>query len=207
MTQNPEESRKNTKRKVPLKTDQVFNINLTNQSMQVDVAKTFGISDQQLTTDIIPLVLLPEETPSTILKKIAEHVKNKFNIQVSPGAIQKTLKNMEVTWKTVTPIPHKFNSDTHPYQGYSLSDGKKKTGMTSIDICNFLVCLQNHCPAQSIIIIDNTRIHGGDDFERVKNLLKESTRKINIKVLPKYLLLLNTIELAFNIIKTQIKHK
>ncbi|KNZ44635.1 hypothetical protein VP01_8972g1 [Puccinia sorghi] len=44
-------------------------------------------------------------------------------------------------------------------------------------------------------------------FERVKKLLKESTKKINIQFLPKYLPFLNPIELAFNIIKTQIKHK
>ncbi|KNZ44529.1 hypothetical protein VP01_9071g1, partial [Puccinia sorghi] len=86
-------------------------------------------------------------------------------------------------------------------------DGKKKTGTTLINICNFLVHLQDHCPAQSIIIMDNTRIHGGDNFERIKNLLKESTRKINIKFLPNYLLFLNPIGLGFNMIRTQIKHK
>ncbi|KNZ56643.1 hypothetical protein VP01_2357g1 [Puccinia sorghi] len=46
---------------------------------------------------------------NTTLKKLAELVKNKFYIEVSPGAIQKTLKKIEVTWKTVTPIPHKWN--------------------------------------------------------------------------------------------------
>ncbi|KNZ46681.1 hypothetical protein VP01_7052g1 [Puccinia sorghi] len=70
-------------------------------------------------------------------------------------------------------------------------DGKKKTGMTSIDICNFLVHLQDQCPAKSIIIMDNTRIHGVDDFQRVKY----------------YSLFLNPIELTFNIIKTENKHK
>ncbi|KNZ51448.1 hypothetical protein VP01_394g3 [Puccinia sorghi] len=153
----------------------------------------------KLKTDVITSVmLLLKETPSTTLKKLAEHVKNEFNIQVSPGAIQKTLKNIEVTWKRSG-----FNSDTCPSHGYSLSvkaatlktnargslinliDGKKKTGATSIDICNFLVCLQDHCPAQLIIIMDNTRICGADNFERVKNLLKESTKKINIEFLPK----------------------
>ena len=65
-------------------------------------------------------------------------------------------------------------------------DGKKKTGMSSIKKCNFLVCLQDHCPAKSIIVMENARIHGGEDFEWFQNLLKESTKKINIEFLPKY---------------------
>ena len=86
-------------------------------------------------------------------------------------------------------------------------DGKKKTGTSSINIFNFLVCLHYYCPAELIIVMDNARIHGGEDFERVRNLLKESTKKINIEFLPKYSPFLNPIELAFNIIKTEIKHK
>jgi hypothetical protein len=53
--------------------------------------------------------LLLEETPSTTLKKLAEHNESQFNIQVKPAAIQKTLKTIEVTWKTVSPIPQKWN--------------------------------------------------------------------------------------------------
>jgi transposase len=41
--------------------------------------------------------LLLEETPSTTLKKLAEHIMSKFDIQVTPAAIQKTLKKIEVT--------------------------------------------------------------------------------------------------------------
>ncbi|KNZ55946.1 hypothetical protein VP01_2539g4 [Puccinia sorghi] len=151
----------------------------------------------------------------------AKHVQNEFDILVSPGAIQKTLHNIEVTWKTVTPIPHKWNEaaflqERHEYvlnrvtnirqklifiddakliYFFSIGgfiyfellnkDGKKKTGTTSIDICNFLVRLQDHCPAESIIIMDNTRIHCGYNFEQVKDLLKESTNKITIEFLPK----------------------
>jgi transposase len=64
----------------------------------------------KLTTDFITsILLLLEETPSTTLKKLAKHVKSKFNIQVTTAAIQKTLKTIEVTWKTVTPIPRKWN--------------------------------------------------------------------------------------------------
>jgi hypothetical protein len=58
---------------------------------------------------ITSVLLLLEQDPSTTLKKLAEHVKAEFNIQVSPAAIQKTLKSIEVTWKTVTPIPRKWN--------------------------------------------------------------------------------------------------
>ncbi|WAQ87725.1 hypothetical protein PtA15_8A631 [Puccinia triticina] len=67
-----------------------------NNKTQVEVAKSFGVSDQQ-------------DTPSTTLKKLAEHVKSEFDIQVTPAAIQKTLKTIKVTWKTVTPIPQKWN--------------------------------------------------------------------------------------------------
>ena len=54
--------------------------------------------------------------------------------------------------------------------------------------------------------MDNARIHGGEDFEWVKNLLKESTKKIEMEFLPKYSPFLNPIKLAFNIIKTEVKH-
>ena len=54
--------------------------------------------------------------------------------------------------------------------------------------------------------MDNARIHGGEDFERVRSLIKESAKKLKIEFLPKYSLFLNPIELAFNIIKTHVKH-
>jgi transposase len=85
-------------------------------------------------------------------------------------------------------------------------DGKKKTGTSAIDICNFLIWLKDHCPDGSIIVMDNARIHGGDDFEKVRSLLIKSTKKIAIKFLPKYSPFLNPIELAFNIIKTHVRH-
>ena len=58
---------------------------------------------------ITSILLYLKENPSTTLKKLAKHVKDEFDIQFSPAAIQKTLKNVKVTWKTVTPIPHKWN--------------------------------------------------------------------------------------------------
>ena len=85
-------------------------------------------------------------------------------------------------------------------------DGKKKTGTTSTNICDFLVRLQDHLDSGSIIVMDNAWIHGGDDFERVQNLLKESSKKIEIEFLPKYSPFLNLIKLAFNIIKIKVKH-
>ncbi|KNZ61959.1 hypothetical protein VP01_132g12 [Puccinia sorghi] len=80
--------------------------------------------------------------------------------------------------------------------------GRKKTGTTANDICNFLLRLQDHCPPGSIIIMDNAPIHGGDDFERVRLLIKESAKKLDTEFLPKYSPFLNPIELAFNILKT-----
>ncbi|KNZ60369.1 hypothetical protein VP01_15642g1, partial [Puccinia sorghi] len=66
---------------------------------------------------------------------------------------------------------------------------KKKTGTTSTNICNFLVQLQDHCPTESIIVMDNAQIHGGIEF------------------LPKYSPFLNPIKLVFNIIKIDVKNK
>ena len=62
-----------------------------------------------ITNIITSIFLLLEDNPSTTLKKLLEHVKNNFDIKISPAAIQKTLKTINVTWKTVTPIPHKWN--------------------------------------------------------------------------------------------------
>lgn len=94
-----------------------------NNKKQVRVAKLFGVSDQQvrhivydacndkpsastnqrgtkskLTTDVImSILLLLEDTTSTTLKKLAKHIKSKFDIQVTLAAIQKTLKTIKVT--------------------------------------------------------------------------------------------------------------
>ncbi|KNZ53370.1 hypothetical protein VP01_3261g2, partial [Puccinia sorghi] len=82
---------------------------------QIDVSKTFGISDQQVQRIIdgaqnnknivTSILLLLKDNPSTTVKKITEHVENNHDIQVLPGAIQKMLKTINVSWKTVTPIP------------------------------------------------------------------------------------------------------
>ena len=54
--------------------------------------------------------------------------------------------------------------------------------------------------------MENAPIHASEDFERVRLLIKESAKKLNTKFLPKYSLFLNPIELAFNILKTHVKH-
>ncbi|KNZ62335.1 hypothetical protein VP01_1283g9 [Puccinia sorghi] len=68
----------------------------------------------------------------------------------------------------------------------NLIDGNKKTGPTANHICNFLLHLQDHCPPGSIIIMDNTPIHGGDDFEHVQLLIKESAKNLEMEFLPRY---------------------
>ncbi|WAR55341.1 hypothetical protein PtB15_6B80 [Puccinia triticina] len=257
-----------------------------NNKTQIEVAKSFGVSDRQvqrivddarndkpsastnrrgakskLTADVItPILLLLKETPSTTLKKLAEHVKSEFDIQVTPAAIQKTLKTIEVTWKTVTPIPQKwneaaflqqrhnyvlncvtnvgqklifvdesgFNSETRPLHGnaaalktnvrgsmINLIGAMSEEGMPYYELLNKdgkkrleqLHSTYDHCSTGSIIVMDNAKIHGGEDFERVRNLLKELDKKIEIEFLPKYSPFLNPIELAFNIIKINVKHK
>ena len=52
-------------------------------------------------------------------------------------------------------------------------DRKKKTGTSAINIYNFLIWLKDHCPNGSIIVMDNARIHGGDNFKKVPSLLIE----------------------------------
>ncbi|KNZ64404.1 hypothetical protein VP01_1032g1 [Puccinia sorghi] len=253
-----------------------------NSKKQVEVAKTFGISDRQvrrilddartqrplastnrrgpkskLTTDVLTSVLLLlEDNPTTTLKKMSEHIREEFDISVTPAAIQKTLKTVDITWKTVTQIPRKWNEaaflqQRHDYvlnrvtnvdssiswlfvdwpcshfenkckrQPINLigamaedgmiyyellnEDGKKKTGTTTNDICNFLLRLQDHCPPGSIIIIETAPIHGGDDFEQDQLLIEESAKNLDTEFLPKYSPFLNPIELAFNILKTHTK--
>ncbi|KNZ64258.1 hypothetical protein VP01_104g6 [Puccinia sorghi] len=82
---------------------------------------------------------------------------------------------------------------------------KKKLTIAN-DICNFLLRLQDHCPPELIIIMDNAPIHVGENFERVQSLIKESAKKLKTKFLAKYSPFLNPIELAFNILKTHFKH-
>ncbi|KNZ52921.1 hypothetical protein VP01_339g3 [Puccinia sorghi] len=52
---------------------------------------------------------LQEDNSTTTLKKASEHIREKFDISVTPEAIQKTLKTVNTTWKTVTQIPQKRN--------------------------------------------------------------------------------------------------
>ncbi|KNZ48947.1 hypothetical protein VP01_5309g2, partial [Puccinia sorghi] len=216
-----------------------------NNKKQIDVSKTLGISDRQMTTEIVTsILLLLEDNPRTTLKKLTEHVKNDHDIQFLPGAIQKMLRKIDqhdYVLNRVTNVGQKlifidesgFNSQTHPSHGYSLTGkffisffltgpvlktnacgnlvgeimGKKKTGTTSTNICNFLVLLQDHCPTESTIVMDKTRIHGGEDFDRIQMLLKQSLKKIGTEFLPEFLLFLNPIKLAFNMIKIDVKHK
>ncbi|KNZ44701.1 hypothetical protein VP01_8917g2 [Puccinia sorghi] len=64
----------------------------------------------KLTTDVLTSVLLwLEENPTTTLKKMSEHIREEFDISVTPEAIQKTLKTVDITWKTLTQIPSKWN--------------------------------------------------------------------------------------------------
>ncbi|KNZ51341.1 hypothetical protein VP01_3997g2 [Puccinia sorghi] len=98
-----------------------------------------------------------------------------------------------------------FNSQNHPSHGYSLTD---QFFLSFSIVCCFVENKRKteydqpyHWHAESIIVMDNAWIHGGDNLERVWNLLKEASKKIEIEFLPKYLLFLNPINLAFNIIK------
>ncbi|KNZ58602.1 hypothetical protein VP01_189g6 [Puccinia sorghi] len=40
---------------------------------------------------------------------MSKHIREEFDILVNPAEIQETLKTVEITWKTVTQIPHKWN--------------------------------------------------------------------------------------------------
>ncbi|WAQ89224.1 hypothetical protein PtA15_10A648 [Puccinia triticina] len=102
---------------------------------QTEVAKDFQISNRQvrrivsnaregkpnaslnrrgpkskITSDILVSILLHlEEDPKSTLSDLAKLVKDEFDVQISTPAIHKTLKSVDVTWKTVTPVPRKWN--------------------------------------------------------------------------------------------------
>ncbi|KNZ48160.1 hypothetical protein VP01_586g1 [Puccinia sorghi] len=105
-----------------------------NSQKQVEVVKTFGISNSQvcqilddahtqrssastnqrghkskLTTKVLTSVLLLEDNPTTTLMKMSKNIREEFDISVTPAAIQKTLETVDMTWKTVTQIPQKWN--------------------------------------------------------------------------------------------------
>ncbi|KNZ61675.1 hypothetical protein VP01_1371g4 [Puccinia sorghi] len=223
-------------KKVPLKTDQALNVVLTNPSVAKNRLMLQKPSEYRTNKSDASVMML--EATKIQLLQTDMHVKNNHNIQVSPGAIQKMLKTIDVTWKTVTPIPRKwneatflqrqhgysgFNSQTHPSHGYSLTGegfffsvnhmlicfiffSKKRRGRRFENKCKRFDHKCYHCPTESIIVMDNAQIHGGEDFDCIQTLLKESLKKIGIEFLPK-LPFLNPIKLVFNIIKIDVKHK
>ncbi|KNZ61634.1 hypothetical protein VP01_1376g1 [Puccinia sorghi] len=187
-------SQKNTKRKSSAKDRSSIQSSQCCQNIwhiQLTTSTNRQGAKYKLTTDVMTLVMfILEETPSTTLKKLVEHVKNKFDIHVSPSAIQKTLKNIKVTWKTVTPITHKWNEaavlqEQHNYVLNQVTNIGKAAN------------LKTNAGGSLINLISAIwKKENGDD-----------PKKINIKFLPKCSLFLNPIKLAFNIIKTQIKHR
>ncbi|KNZ51228.1 hypothetical protein VP01_4037g1 [Puccinia sorghi] len=151
----------------------------------------------QLTTNVLTSVLLLlEDNLTTTLKKMSEHILN-------------------VGQKIIFIDESGFNSQNHPSHGYLLTgmpcsrfENKCKRQpyqpyrTTANNICNFLLHLQDHCPPGSIIIMDNPPINGGNDFERVQLLIKESAKTLDTEFLSNYSPFLNPIELTFNILKT-----
>ncbi|KNZ57933.1 hypothetical protein VP01_2039g6 [Puccinia sorghi] len=164
------------------------------------------------------VLLLLEDKSTTTLKKMAKHICEEFEISVTPEEIQKTLKTVDITWKTVTQIPCKWNEASflqqqHNYVLNQVTNTHPSCGLFVDWYVFFLLIMEKKNPvppqktsATSSAIMDNTPIHGGEDLERVQSLIKESAKKLERKFLPKYSPFLNTIELALKVLKTHFKH-
>ncbi|KNZ47956.1 hypothetical protein VP01_600g1 [Puccinia sorghi] len=112
-----------------------INLNYNIRKKQAKLAKTLGVSDRQVcqilddahkkrpsastkqqgpkskpTTKVLTSFLLfLEKNPTINLKKMSEHIHEEFDISITPEAIQRTLKMMKITWKSVTQIPQKWS--------------------------------------------------------------------------------------------------
>jgi transposase len=82
--------------------------------------------------------------------------------------------------------------------------GEKKRGTGADDFRNFLIDLFPKIPRDSVIILDNAKIHHAEKLESTWDMAK-ATYGIDKLFLPPYSPFLNPIEYAFNTIKSNIQ--
>lgn len=99
-------------------------------------------------------------------------------------------------------------SETAGYVHYELfnSAGDKKRGVQAEDFRSFLLNLAPKIPHNSVIILDNCKIHHADILTETWKLLKMSYG-IDYLFLPPYSPFLNPIEYSFNTLKKAVKQE
>lgn len=82
--------------------------------------------------------------------------------------------------------------------------GDKKRGVNADDIQKFIISLTQKIPRDSVLILDNAKIHHAESLTPVWSMLK-TTFGIDVIYLPPYSPFLNPIEFAFNDLKMAVK--
>ena len=84
--------------------------------------------------------------------------------------------------------------------------GDKKRGVNADDIQKFIISLTQKIPIprDSVLILDNEKIHHAESLTPLWNMLK-TTFGIEVFYLPPYSPFLNPIEFAFNDLKMAVK--
>lgn len=77
---------------------------------------------------LVDLLLFLEEQPGLTLKKMVEFIEDRFKVSTSITAVDRALRKMDITWKSATTIPSKWNDPTvtskrHDYARRRLNDG------------------------------------------------------------------------------------
>lgn len=94
------------------------------------------------------------------------------------------------------------------YEHYELfnSAGEKKRGVSAEDFRSFILDLVPKIPRNSVIILDNCKIHHAEILQETWKMIK-GTYGIDHFFLPPYSPFLNPIELSFNTLKIAVKSK
>eukprot|EP01114_Cavostelium_apophysatum_P013412 TRINITY_DN3246_c0_g1_i2.p1 TRINITY_DN3246_c0_g1~~TRINITY_DN3246_c0_g1_i2.p1 ORF type:complete len:312 (-),score=53.44 TRINITY_DN3246_c0_g1_i2:52-987(-) len=96
----------------------------------------------------------------------------------------------------------------HGYAHYELFNhlGDKKRGVQADDFRSFLYNLAPKIPCDSLLILDNCKIHHAELLDEAWRVLK-NTYGIDHIFLPPYSPFLNPIELSFNVLKADVASK
>jgi transposase len=86
------------------------------------------------------------------------------------------------------------------------ANGNKAKEVGADKFCLFLRSLGARLPQDSVIIMDNTPIHQGKRFDKIKNLL-DASKSIKLQFPPPYSPFLNPIEYSFHSIKSYIQNQ
>jgi len=220
--------------------------------------------------EILIYILDRFEKDSTLdYNRLHKDIEQKFMIQTSPTAIKDTVSKLDISWKTILPIPVEWNtlsileartrfigslggvflrpliyvdekgwnmhirkSKGHAVKGepakltlvpkgknitliggltrvgiihyrFVESLGEKKRGSNAEDFKLFLTDLFRKIPRNSVVILDNCKIHHSEILEGLWDLAKQGYG-IDHLYLPPYSPFLNPIEYAWNFLQTEV---